>query len=304
MSTSKIVVTCADVCDRSHHVLGDRLPHHGHRLVDLLPRRAAAVGASGRAALARLRRGGARTTGRLGCRRAEAAQARPATGGGAGAASGTAAGASSTPQPVWLLRLDEVEDVLLRHPAAPSGARNVRDVDAVLGRDPGDDRGDEGASVAVARRSSSAERCRLRPGPEARSAPARAGAPRSARRSRRRSPPPRPLASPARAPPRPERRAAAPPRPPPPALPRARSSRDRADGHRLALLGEDPSEHALGGARHLGVDLVGRDLEQGSSAAIGSPSAFSHFVIVPFGDGDAHLGHHDVDSGPGGHAAS
>ena len=45
---------------------------------------------------------------------------------------------------------------------------------------------------------------------------------------------------------------------------------------------EDLRDDALAGARHLGVDLVGRDLEQRLVGARSvSPSFFSHFVTVP-----------------------
>ena len=48
----------------------------------------------------------------------------------------------------------------------------------------------------------------------------------------------------------------------------------------------------------LSVEISSND----SSASICSPSLLSHFVIVPLGDGDTHLGHHDVDGFSGRHA--
>ena len=68
----------------------------------------------------------------------------------------------------------------------------------------------------------------------------------------------------------------------------------RADLDRLALLDEDLGDHARRRRRHLGVDLVGRDLEQ----ALVGLDVLAHLLEPlrdrPLGDGHAHLGHHDV----------
>jgi hypothetical protein len=47
------------------------------------------------------------------------------------------------------LLLEEGKDVLLRHPTASAGPRDLRHLDTVLGRDPSDDRRYEGTAVAV-----------------------------------------------------------------------------------------------------------------------------------------------------------
>ena len=77
----------------------------------------------------------------------------------------------------------------------------------------------------------------------------------------------------------------------------------RADVDRLALLDEDLRQRSGRWARHLGVDLVGRDLEQ---RLVGLD--LLAFLLEPPGerplrDGNAHLRHHDVDCGLRGHAA-
>ena len=67
-----------------------------------------------------------------------------------------------------------------------------------------------------------------------------------------------------------------------------------ADLDGLALLDEDLVDDALGRARHLGVDLVGRDLEQRLVAADRLADLAKPLRDRPLGDGDAHLGHHDL----------
>ena len=57
----------------------------------------------------------------------------------------------------------------------------------------------------------------------------------------------------------------------------------------LTLLDEDLGHHARARARHLGVDLVGGDLEQRLVGLDRLADLLSHFVIVP-SDADAHAG--------------
>ena len=272
MSTSIALVTCADVSSE-------------RRMCSAIPRRIAVIGSTtrrlGPRRRARLRPAGAgcgatAARGRSGGAGGAAAAAAAGSAGGAGAAgAGAAAGAAALRRP-WP-RLDEGEDVLLRHAAAAPGAL--------------DGAGSTPCSAAI--RATTGE-TNVLPLPAARrpagaaggSAPARrrggAGAARGAacrgaggsRRPRRRPRPARrrrgalgrrPLGSGGCA-----------------SAPFGRDHRElRADLDRLALRDEDLLDDALAGARHLGVDLVGRDLEQGSSASIVSPSCFSHFVIVP-----------------------
>ena len=206
-----------------------------------------------------------------------------------------AAGAEPAPEPgLWArgggagrrlggARLDEREDVLLRHAAAPSGAGHGLRVDPVLGGDARHDGRDERVLVVVA-------------------VPARrAASPAAATRSRRR------------------RRSRPPPRRRSPAARRASSSaassaggrssaggaaagalwrddRDaRPDGDRLALLDEDLLDDARARARDLRVDLVGGDLEQRLVGLDRLALALDPADDRPLGDGHAHLGHHDVD---------
>ena len=74
----------------------------------------------------------------------------------------------------------------------------------------------------------------------------------------------------------------------------------RADGHRLALLNEDLLDDAGAGARNLGVDLVGRDLEQRLVGLDRFTLLLQPLEDRPLRDGHAHLGHDDVDDS-GGH---
>ena len=71
-----------------------------------------------------------------------------------------------------------------------------------------------------------------------------------------------------------------------------------ADLHRLVGLGQDPGDRATRRGRHLGVDLVGRDLDH--RLALRNRIAL---LLVPFedralGDGFAHLGHRDLNNSP------
>ena len=70
-----------------------------------------------------------------------------------------------------------------------------------------------------------------------------------------------------------------------------------ADVDSLALRDEDLADDPGGGRRDLGVDLVGGDLEQGLVGL----DVLAHLLEPPrdraLRDGDAHLGHHDVDCG-------
>src|SRR6185436_5291030 len=66
------------------------------------------------------------------------------------------------------------------------------------------------------------------------------------------------------------------------------------NGYRLDLLHDYLRKHAGGGSRNLGVDLIGRDLEDRLIAL----HLVAHFLQPPrkcaFGDGLAHLRHEDV----------
>ena len=187
-------------------------------------------------------------------------------------------------------RLDEGQDVLLRHAAAGPRSGNRGRVDAVLGGDSRDDGRDEGPAVLRGRRRHG--RCRrcgccdccngrgglgcrgrscrdhrlgLRSGSSRRSG--RCGCRLGCGLSRRR----RDLGA-------------------------GRSDRREhgADLDGLALLHEDLRHDSLGRARHLGVDLVGRDLEQRLVAADRIADLAKPLRDRPFRNGDAHLGHHDL----------
>src|SRR5919202_532786 len=71
----------------------------------------------------------------------------------------------------------------------------------------------------------------------------------------------------------------------------------RADLDRLALLDEDLRQRSRRRRRNLGVDLVGRDLEQRLVRLDLLTLLLQPLRDCPLGDGDAHLGHHDVDGG-------
>ena len=71
----------------------------------------------------------------------------------------------------------------------------------------------------------------------------------------------------------------------------------RADVDRLALLDEDLADDAGRGRRHLGVDLVGRDLEQRLVGLDRVADLLGPLRDRALRDGDAHLRHDDVDCG-------
>src|SRR5204863_486306 len=72
----------------------------------------------------------------------------------------------------------------------------------------------------------------------------------------------------------------------------------------LALLDEDLQQRSRAGRGHLGVDLVGRDLEQRLVGGDLLAFLLEPLRDRPLRDGDAHLGHDDVDGGIGGHQYS
>ncbi len=177
--------------------------------------------------------------------------------------------------------LDEREDVLLRHPASGSRSGNGRRVDPVLGGDARDDGRDEGLAVAGGGRGNRRGRCgrslgwrscrdgrRLRLGCGCRF--------RFRCRGRRSG-----LGSGGR-----DLGAG-----------RRDGRENRADLDGLALLDEDLRHDAFGRARHLGVDLVRRDLEQRLVAADRFADLAEPLRDRSLGDGDAHLGHHDLGLG-------
>ncbi len=172
--------------------------------------------------------------------------------------------------------LDERLDVLLGHPAVAAGARDLPDVEAVLGHHAGDHGADEGAAVALV--GTAVGRRRRRGGGGRRGCGLGCWGGGSALRGRLRS--------------------------------RLRGGRAAArvdhgdagvDGHRLALVREDLTDHARCRRRHLGVHLVGRDLDD----RLVGLHVVAH-LLGPAGDralghAHAHLGHYDIDDGSGGH---
>ncbi len=184
--------------------------------------------------------------------------------------------------------LDEREDVLLRDAAAAAAALDLAGVDAVLGRDARDDGRDEAlavpARVLVRRLARRLGRCR--PAPAWPPRPSRRSASSPASRSRRST---RLRPAPSRA--RGRRR-------PPTARDLRALGRDhrelRADLDRLAFLDEDLGEDADAGRGHLGVDLVGRDLEQALVGGDLLADLLEPLRDRSLGDGHAHLGHDDV----------
>ena len=167
--------------------------------------------------------------------------------------------------------LDEVEDVLLRYATAAARTGDLRRVDVVLGRDPRHHGRDERVAAAAVR-----GRLGLRRG-------LRRGLPHEGcvrllwRASER-----------------------APAAPRPPAHQHLRSAnlgelRPDVDG--LALLDENLRERARSRARHLGVDLVGRDLEQRLVRLDVLALLLEPARDRPLRDGHAHLRHHDIDCG-------
>ena len=215
-------------------------------------------------------------------------------------------GRSEAPRPVWAAPppvrcgaappdSTKAEDVLLRHAAAAAGAREPR-------------RRRCRARRRCVRRPATRSSCRCRPVPRCAGAGAGAGVvsatgvdaggvapwPRSAlpfRRPRRRRPPAQPGRWPARAAPRSRRRRRG--RRSRPAGCRRRPSRPRARGSASA----SPLPGLGTSVSTLSVEIS----SSGSSASTCSPSLFSHLVIVPSLDGDAHLRHDDVDCGLGCH---
>ena len=189
-------------------------------------------------------------------------------------------------------RLDEGEDVLLRHAAAAAGALDLAGVDPVLGRDPRDDRRDEGLAVR-------------RP----------TGSVVSARPPAVRASPPRPVSAvgglPAprrRLPPRRRPRAVAgsgtsPSKPPSALAARSRRASSRPRPSRLPARGSATSDAAPG---H-GTSVSTLSVEISSSGS--SASTFSPLLLEPLGDGalgdgDAHLRHDDVDCVGGRHPST
>ena len=215
---------------------------------------------------------------------------RGAVGAGAGAAArcggrgGAGAGAGERPVRPPLDSTKARMSFFVTRPPRP-GSRHLRRVDAVLGGDPRDDRRDERVAVAVLAPARSA-----RPAPAARRGCGRRPRSRPARLVQ--APPARGLgrrpggAAPAR-----QRGGCALPASSP-----IRAS-TRADVDRLALLDEDLADDARCRARHLGVDLVGRDLEQRLVGLDRVADVLQPLRDGALGDGDAHLRHHDVDCG-------
>ncbi len=68
-----------------------------------------------------------------------------------------------------------------------------------------------------------------------------------------------------------------------------------ADGHGVARLREDAGQDALGRARDLDVDLVGRDVADRLVGLDRIADGLPPLEDRPLGDGDAHLGHRDGD---------
>jgi hypothetical protein len=174
-------------------------------------------------------------------------------------------------------RLDVVEDVLLGDASAAAAACDLGDVDAVLGRDPRDHGRDEAAAVVAVLAvvggglgdgaDTLARRGhRLVGGLLCRGLGRRLG-----RRSRGRA-----LGG--------DHRQA------------------RPDLDRLALLHQDLLHDAGPWRGNLGVDLVGRDLEQRLVGLHRVADLLQPAGDRPLGDGDAHLRHHDVDRGSSGHS--
>ena len=249
---------------RANHVLGDRSPHDGHRLDRLAGGRLSWDAGLRRRPVRRRRR-----------RRPTAASA---------AASDAAAARAVERSPVGDRRRarssmnSRMSFFVTRPPRA--GARHLRDVDGVLGGDSRDDRRDECTTlrVTVALVGLGGSR---RPGADTAIAAERR-LPRSTEsRPRRRLP--APAAS--------GRASAAP------------GSPDAITARVVPTATVSPSWTTIWPttpAAGLGTSVSTLSVEissRGSSAATASPSDFSHFVIVPSGDRDAHLRHHDVDGG-------
>ncbi len=75
---------------------------------------------------------------------------------------------------------------------------------------------------------------------------------------------------------------------------------ERSDLDRLPLGHEQLSDDPVAGARDLGIDLVGRDLEQRLVTGDGLTRLLEPLRDRSFRHGDTHLGHHDLDLRSGG----
>jgi hypothetical protein len=71
--------------------------------------------------------------------------------------------------------------------------------------------------------------------------------------------------------------------------------------HGLALLDEDLLDDSAAGRRNLRVDLVCRDLQQALVGLDGVADLLQPLRDRPFRNGDAHLGHDDLEDGSSGH---
>jgi hypothetical protein len=71
----------------------------------------------------------------------------------------------------------------------------------------------------------------------------------------------------------------------------------RSHRHRLVGLDEDLGDDAFGGGGHLGVDLVGRDVDDGLLGLDVVPHLLAPFEHRALGDRLAHLGHGDLHGG-------
>ncbi len=191
-------------------------------------------------------------------------------------------------------RLDERQDVLLRHPAARTRAGHRGRIDAVLGGDAGDHRRHERPAVL---RGSRRHGCcgrsggrlglhRLR-GECGRHGRDRLGLGRSSGGSGsglgcgRRGLGWSDLGA-----------------------GRGDDREHRSDLDGLALLHQDLRDDAVGRARHLGVDLVRGDLEERLVALDRVAHLLEPLRDRSLGDRDAHLGHHDLGLRSGAHIAS
>ena len=169
--------------------------------------------------------------------------------------------------------LDEVEDVLLRHATAAPRTGDLRRVDVVLGRDPRHHRRDERVAAAAVRGRLGLRR-RLLHGLRRGFRWRRCLLLRCRRRLRRRLS----WCGSGCA-----------------ATADLRELRPDVDG--LSFLDENLRERARSRARHLGVDLVGRDLEQRFVRLDVFALLLEPARDRSLGDGHTHLRHHNVDCG-------
>ena len=258
-------------------MLGDAAPHGGHRLERLARQRLAGGDRSRSGGLRRRRR-------RLGAERVRGRRGRGASAAPAGRCGARRRRRCCAPPDSTNARMSFF---VTRPPAA--GAGDLARVDAVLRRDPRDDRRDERLAVAVAAarrggRSGAADGS----GAAAPGVSARRRSFGSAAASRRRLGGRRlGLGAPAR-------------RASPAAAADLAELRPDVDG--LAFLDEDLRQRPGRRARHLGVDLVGRDLEQRLVGLDVLALLLEPARDRALRDGHAHLRHHDVDCGLRGHA--